>query len=165
MPYLQKMHFLWHFASYFTLFQRHFLAFLGQKRKQFFFSRNRSCRVSKIGLLGVLNSFLTSFLAFDHPKRPWKAFMNFEFLIQLYDDVEVSKCILNEFLIKFSVYNMCHVSVWIFDLLLAGLLGYVIFEVHQVLLQSLEGSQSILNEFLVKSWVSYMWIWYPVIGI
>ena len=67
-----------------------------------------------------------------------------------YNDVEVSKCILNEFLIKFWVYNMCHVSVWIFDLLLAGLLGYVIFEVHQVLLQSLEDSQSIRNEFLVK---------------
>ena len=28
-----------------------------------------------------------------------------------YNDVEVSKCILNEFLIKFWVYNMCHVSV------------------------------------------------------
>ena len=28
-----------------------------------------------------------------------------------YNDVEVSKCILNEFLIKFWGYNMCHVSV------------------------------------------------------
>ena len=59
---------------------------------------------------------------------------------------------------------MCHVSAWIFDLLLAVLLVHVIFEVHQVLLQSLEGSQSILNEFLVKFWV-YNMCHVPICGL